>query len=226
MRVSLNTKQFEAQIKNIADYSFGFIDGINKGKPVFLKNLGIATKEALMQYIDANARMNPQAMHHMYEWYKTGSPEARLFSIHYSVSGIGLSFRSSFKQSSSIKSGSTVPFYDKARIMENGIPVTIKPKRNVLVFEDSGSTVFTKKNIYIDNPGGEQVVGEYERTFDSFFKYYFTQSFLRASGLLKYLETPVAFKKNIKSGSKSGKNAGVKTGYTWIVNAHIGVENG
>lgn len=224
MRVSLNTKDFESKIMNIAEYSLGFTEGIQKGKPIFLKRLGIATKEALAQYIDANARMNPKALHHVYEWYKTGSPQARLFNLKYSVTGVGLSIGYSFKQSSSIRSGSKEPFYNKAEIMENGIPVVISPKRNVLVFEEGGSIIFTRNNIYVDNPGGD-VAGEYQKVFDDFFQNYFKQSFLRATGIMNYLENPQIFKKNLKSGSKSGKSSGIKTGYTWIVNAHIGVED-
>ena len=34
-----NTKQFEKQINNIVNYSFGFLDGVQKGKTLFLKNL-------------------------------------------------------------------------------------------------------------------------------------------------------------------------------------------
>jgi len=66
-------------------------------------------------------------LHHVYEWYQTGSPAARLFDINYISNQIGLSFNSTFRQSVSIKSGSKVPFYNKAQIIENGIPVTIRP---------------------------------------------------------------------------------------------------
>ena len=53
---------------------------------------------------------------------------------------------------------------------------------------------------------------------------YFKQSFLRACGLYDYIQKPTAFKKNIKAGSKAGKNKGIDTGYKWIINAKIGVE--
>lgn len=224
MRVSVNDKAFMNSMNNILDYSFGFIEGANRGKSVFLKNLGLSTIEALKKYIDANARMNPQALHHVYEWYQVGSPEARLFDIKYTVGSIGLSINSSFRQSTSLSAGSKEPFYNKAKIMEDGTPVTIKPKRNALVFETGGETVFTKREIVNQFPGGRQVAGSYERIFDEFFIYYFKQSFLRASGLFDYLNNPVLYKKNIKSGAKSGRSVGIKTGYTWIANATIGAE--
>ena len=159
MRVSTNTKSFEKQMNNIVNYSFGFLDGVQKGKSIFLNNLGHGVLTALYDYIDASARSNPRAMHHIYEWMQTGSPDARLYDINYTVSNLGLSFMTNFKQSSSIKNGSNVPFYDKARIMEQGISVVITPKdSNVLVFEEGGETKFTKLNMQIKPKRGKVVV--------------------------------------------------------------------
>lgn len=109
--------------------------------------------------------------------------------------------------------------------MENGVPVTIRPKRSkVLVFESNGETVFTSNEIDIDNPGGDYVTGSFERVFDEFMLQYFKQSMLRASGVYDYISRPTAFKKNISAGSKLGKSKGIETGFKWITNAKIGVE--
>jgi hypothetical protein len=108
--------------------------------------------------------------------------------------------------------------------MENGIAVTISPKRKALVFEEGGETIFVSRPITINNPGGTAVEGSYERVFDSFFKNYFTQAFLKASGLFEYISKPVLYKKNIAAGSKGGRQVGKKVGYTWIANAKVGVE--
>lgn len=225
MRVSLDYRAFNKTMQNITEYSLGFIDGINRGKKVFLQNLGEGVIDAMGKYIDANARMDKDALHHVYEWYRTGSPDARLFNLNYTVSNLGLSVKSTFRQSNSISDERSQPFYDKARIMENGIPVSIKPKQSsALVFEDGGETIFVKRTINVRYPGGPDVVGSYERVFDAFMKYYFKQSFLRASGLLNYLENPTIYKKNLAKGQLRGKSEGVKTGYTWIANAKIGVE--
>ena len=118
MKVVMNDAIFKKEMKNIIDYSVGFLDGIKAGKTKFLNNIGIMTKELLEQYIDTNARVNPRALHHIYEWYKVGSPDARLYDINYTISNLGLSFVSTMKQSTSIKDGSSVPFYNKAKIME------------------------------------------------------------------------------------------------------------
>jgi hypothetical protein len=219
-RVTVKNKQFAKDMDNIVNYALGFLDGVKQGYPSFLQQLGATMSEALKAYIDANARVNPQVLHHVYEWDKTGSPDARLYDIKYVSTGVGLSFNSTFRQSSSIKNGSRVPFYDKARIMENGIPVTIVPKQRVLAFEQDGETVFTTKPVRVSNPGG-QVQGEYERVFNSFFNRYFTQSFLESSGIASYLRSPVDFKKNFSSGKRGGRTLGVTVGQSWIAKAGL-----
>lgn len=224
MKVSLNSKAFEQQMFNIVDYSIGFIDGVKRGQKVFLKNLAEGTIETLKLYIDSNSRINQQALQHMYEWYKTGSPEARLFDIDYSVKTEGISIGSTFTQSRSVSKNNEEPFYNKARIMEQGIPITIKPKNSsVLVFEESGKTIFTRKEIKIQYPGGPEARGSYQKVFDEFFRLYFSQSFLKSSGLMDYLENPKAYKHNIKQGAKIGRGAGLSVGYNWILEAKVGI---
>jgi hypothetical protein len=225
MRIVTNSKQFESQMNNIVKYSIGFLDGIERGKTVFLKNLGAGTIQALAAYVDVSAKGNPRALHHIYEWYQTGSPSARLFDLDYTVSNLGLSITSTFKQSRTLKEDSNEPFYNKASIMERGIPVTITPKRSsALVFEEGGNTIFTKNPITVRNPGGDEVQGAFEKTVDEFILRYFKQSFLRASGIYDYIKKPVLYKKNIKAGSKLGRSKGIDTGFKWIANAKIGVE--
>jgi hypothetical protein len=220
-----DTKQFQKQMTNIVDYAIGFLDGIQKGKTKFLKNLGAGVIETMAAYVDVSARGNPSALHHVYEWYKTGSPSARLFDLQYTVSNSGLRINSSFKQSRTLQEDSNTPFYNKARIMEEGISVTISPKKSsVLVFNDGGKTIFTKGSVTVRNPGGDYVEGSFENIMDEFMLKYFKQSFLRSSGLYDYISKPTVFKKNIKAGSKAGKNKGINTGYNWIINAKIGVE--
>ena len=225
MIVRTNTASFNKEMNNIVQYAFGFLDGAQKGKAIFLKNLGIETIEAMARYVDVSARGNPAALQHVYEWYQTGSPSARLFNINYTVSNLGLSINSTYTQSRSVKKESNVPFYNKAKIMETGVPVVIKPVRSpVLVFNEGGETVFTKKSITIRNPGGSQAQGSFEKTMDEFILRYFKQSFLRASGIYDYIKKPVIFKKQIKTGMRMGKSKGVDTGFRWITNAKIGVE--
>ena len=225
MIVTTNTRHFKRTMDNIIDYSYGFIDGVHKGKKVFLEKLGREVIAALSQYIDINAKANPKALHHVYEWYRVGSPAARLYDIDFIVNKNGLALFSNFRQSRSMSNDASEPFFDKAKIMEQGKTVVIKPKSgSVLAFQSGGDTVFTKKPVTVRDPGGDEVQGSFEQVFDEFMLKYFKQSFIRASGLYDYIKKPTAFKKNIRAGSKVGRPKGVSTGFSWIANARIGVE--
>ena len=225
MKATFDGKAFQKQLNNVVEYSVGFLDGANKCKNDLLKNISKATVPTLSNYIDIEARSNPQALHHIYEWYQTGSPNARLFNITYTISNLGLSFKSNFTQSQSLAEGASSPFSSKAKVMEDGRTVVIKPRNGqVLAFEDDGEMIYTKKDIVIPNPGGDDVEGAYERVFDEFFRVYFTQAFLRSSGIMKHLSNPIAYKTNLAAGSRSGRSKGLDTGFKWIANAKIGVE--
>jgi hypothetical protein len=219
LKVVMDSKQFQKEINNIMKYSTGFLEGVERGKSAFYMGLAPKIAELASQFVDVNAKMSPELLHHIYEWEKVGSPEARLFNLDYKISNIGITFTSSLKQSTSIKNGSNVPFYNKAKIMEEGIAVTIKPKRaNVLRFEVDGQEVYTSKEVTVDSPGG-QTKGQFENVLNNFFGVYFKQSFLNSSGLLQYFKTPQVYKKNLSSAKRSGRALGLKTGYQWVANA-------
>jgi len=222
MITKFESRQFMKDMNNIVEYSMGFLEGIQGGKKIFLDNLGKETVDLIKQFIDSNAKVDPAMLSHVYEWYQSGSPDARLYDIEYTVSNLGLSFKSSFKQSTTIKNGSKVPFYNKARIMEDGIPVVITPKfSQVLVFDDNGEIVFTKKPVIVEHPGGTQAQGGFEKTMDIIFKQYFSQAFLRTTGLDVYLKNPKVYKTSMAAGKRSGKTAGYETGFKWITNAVV-----
>lgn len=216
LRLTIDDVQFNKDMKSVIQYSMGFFEGVKQGVPEFLKGTGASLVEDLKQYIDANARVAPQLLHHVYEWSQTGSPNSRLFNIDYIASGNNISFISSFKQSASIRQGSRVPFFDKASIMEYGITVTIVPKKRVLAFEDDGQQIFTSKPITVTNPGGN-VAGEYERVFNSFFKSYFAQSYLQSAGILAYLSNPTDFAMGMSK--RGGRSKGVAVGRNWMAKA-------
>ncbi len=221
MRVAFNAKAFNKEMKNIIDYSTGFLDGVQAGKKEFLNNLGPEISEIASQYIDSNARVDEASLHHIYEWYQSGDSNARLFNIKYTVSNLGLSFTADFKQSATIKDGSRVPFYNKASIMESGQSVTIEPvTAEALRFEVNGEVVYTKKPVVVDNPGGN-TAGKFAQVFDTFFGRYFSQAFLRSTGLSEYFNNPVVYKKNIAQGSRAGRSHGLNVGHRWVANARI-----
>lgn len=212
-----NDKELLRDIMNVIEYSRGYIEGAEKGKPKFLAEMGAMTIEIAKEFIDTNARLDPQRLHHVYEWYLTGSPEARLYDIDYVVNKDSILFTYQFKQSQSVSRGSTTPFYDKAQVMESGMAVTIKPKNStVLAFDINGEPYFRPGPIVVEKPGGA-VAGQFEKVLDMFFNQYFKQSFLRVSGLAYNLESPAEFHRNLRKNK--GRAEGIKAGYNWIVGA-------
>lgn len=215
--VKFDSKTFMKEMDNIAKYAIGFLEGAERGRKHMMIAVGESTQELLEGYIDANARANPEILHHVYEWYQTGSPEARLFDIVVTPSVAGLQFDGEFRQSKSLKAGAKKPFYNKATVMEKGIPLTVQPREaRVLAFEEDGKTVFTPNPVVIQNPGGSQVAGSFERIFDEFFNLYMTQSFLKVSGVKDRLENTKAFVDNIQRGKRMGKTAGNQAGFRWM----------
>jgi hypothetical protein len=217
-----NKKEFEKQMKNLIAYSEGFLDGIQKGKRAFLKSVGENTKEILEAFIDSNARVNPESLHHVYEWYQSGSPEARLFEISYTVSNIGLTMNSSFSQSKSIARGSKEPFYDKARVMESGVSVIIKPRESgYLKFDVGTDTVFTPNPVAVSSPGGAATTGSFNKVFDLFFQNYFTQAFLESSGLRRSVSNVSIYAKTVSAGMRGGRPVGNAAGQKWVMNLDL-----
>lgn len=222
IKLKIDDSSFKKDVNNILSYSFGFLEGIERGKPEAMSNFASEVKEALKDFIDASARVTPDALHHMYEWHRTGSPDARLFDIDCAVSKGGISFEGTFSQSTSIREGSKVPFYNKAEIMEKGIPVKISPVyATALSFNDNGEQVFTRKPITVENPGGRATYGSFEKVFDQFFNQYFTQAFILSSKVLQHLSVPTEFAKNLNKGKRSGRAAGIAAGYRWLARAGV-----
>ena len=87
--------------------------------------------------------------------------------------------------------------------------------------KDNGETIFTKGSVVVENPGGN-VQGQYSDVFDVFFSRYFSQAFLKTSGLYQYFNNPVVYKANLRKGKRSGRSAGLSTGYKWVAGARIG----
>jgi hypothetical protein len=222
--VKFDSTKFLQEMTNIVKYSEGFIEGAQAGKVKLLDGLAADLSEVIKSYIDSNARVNPQMLHHIYEWHQIGQPGARLFDINYIVSNNGISFNGTLSQSRSIKDGSNVPFYNKATIMENGIPVTIKPKTaSALRFEQDGNVYYVRGSVNVNNPGGIQAQDGFREMFDSFFRNPMTQSFLVSSGIKRYLETPKIYKANLAKGKRGGRAVGYETGMKWMSNAAGGV---
>lgn len=215
MKVTFDDSKLMQDMDRLISYTQGFLEGAEAAEPKILKKLGKEAIEILKTFIDSNARVTPAALHHVYEWSMTGTPAGRLFDIDYIITGKGLSFNYTFRQSASVQAGSSTPFYNKARIMEDGIPVRISPKKKVLAFEKDGEQIFTSKPVLVKDPGGAETTGSFETTINAFFESYFTQSYINSSGILDYLKNPFPYSQNLQRGMRSGKSYGKMVGLQW-----------
>ncbi len=207
---------------NAVKFSYGFLDGVDIGQIEFNTALGEYVVEALNLYIDSHARMNPSALHHVYEWGQTGNPNGRLFKMDSKASKRVIRFTGKFLVSSSVPEGGTEAFKNKAEVMENGIGVLIEPKGSVLAFEDDGETVFTANAVYVAHPGGDEVAGSFAAVVESFFGEYFTTAILKP--FLAGLAKPTEFAQSFPAGVKSGRAPGVTAGRRYITSAGADVQ--
>jgi hypothetical protein len=220
--IKVNAIELNKTLKNVVDYSDGFLKGIDMKTIEFNNEVANFTSAALGKYIDAQARMNPLKLHHVYEWGKSGNQASRLFEFDTMVSGRTIHFTGKFLPSKSVSNTSNEPFVDKANIMENSIQVVIEPKNSdVLAFENNGETVFTTNAIYIDHPGGDEVAGSFGETVNDFFDNYFTNGLLKP--MIDKLSTAKEYTTSFSSGAKSGRNVGINAGKEYL-NVKVVVE--
>jgi hypothetical protein len=218
--IKFDDKTFFKDLMNIAEYSEGFLEGAELAEEKLARDIAENGVEIFKEFVDQNARVDQQRYHHIYEWYEVGNPSGRLFDIHYDINQGSISFDGIFLQSNTIKKDSNTPFFNKAQIMELGMPVTISPVNvSMLSFNIDGQQIFTSGPVTVEHPGGTYVMGSFQRIFDIFFKEHFAQSVLDATGIRQYLNNPKKYKENLKSGKSSGKSKGVEIGYNWIARA-------
>lgn len=215
IKTKFDVVELNKTLKNVSQYSFGFLQGIEMEQINFNRFLGGYTAESLGYYIDSKARSNPNSFHHIYEWNRVGDMGSRLFDFNVNATKHNISFIGKFRKSSSVSETSKEPFPNKAEVMENRIAITVTPKSSdVLVFEDEGETVFTRNSIYIANPGGDAVAGSFGAVVEEFFSAYFTNSVLMP--IMKDLQSLREFSNNFYQGSKFGKSVGVVAGRKYM----------
>jgi hypothetical protein len=214
-----NAKKMIKTINNIIDYSQGYISESKRNETKIATKMAKISIDTFYQYLDGLARMHPEMLHHVYEWGDVGSPASRLYKLKTIEVGKSVNVGAQLLESTSIKEGSTEPFYDKASIMEYGQTVTVtEQEAESLFFEIDGVEYFRKGPITIANPGGEAVRGSFVRSFNEFYANYFSEVYLRSIKFYKHLEEAKAYKTNIKQSVKSpsprtlGKNSAMQ----WI----------
>jgi hypothetical protein len=142
-------------------------------------------------YIDAQARIKPKSLHHVYEWNKQGDPTSRLFRLK-KIPSNGLSFSITHDF---VLSKTAVPndfnqkryvFKNKASIMEQGMPVKITPRAATgrLVFEWMGEPHFMPKgaSVTVRSPGGKAAKNQFKLAYARFFSGQLVNSSIKKSG--------------------------------------------
>lgn len=168
--MAVDTGKMPQKIIAVAEYHTGTLSELHNNstnKNQIIKNALNTVGQYFGFYMDNIARRDPESFHHVYEKDRTGQRNARLFYYIISGSAGALSIQYSFRDAS-VPENSGQVFRKRAFVMEDGNPVTIKPRRGkFLVFDVDGEKVFTKKS-YVPNPGGTQVSGSFERTFQDY----------------------------------------------------------
>ena len=207
--INVDMTEFNRAMKEAIDYSRGFLAGVESNEIVFNQQLAEVIKEAFYKYLDSTALLDPDRLHHMYEWGQTGVDKARLFRIEAFSGKQSIRFVTEFMQSTSVSPTSNEPFVNKAEVMESGTTVTVSPSSGgVLAFTgDDGDTVFTTEEVTITNPGGN-VAGQFGAVARDFFTNYLDQALLKE--LIKELQNPKEFAQGWGKGMNYSK--GMKQG--------------
>ena len=58
MKVITDSRKFKQEMNNIMEYSFGFLEGMQRGKRALYYSLGPQISEYASEFIDANAKLS------------------------------------------------------------------------------------------------------------------------------------------------------------------------
>jgi hypothetical protein len=219
--IKFDGKEAMKMLNNVVSYSNGFIKETKAQEKTIASRLADTSIDAFYDYLDTLARTNPGMLHHVYEWGAVGDPDSRLVELKKRLSGKSAQIDSEFVTSSSIPEGGSEPFYEKAEIMEEGIPITVQAVQAKAMFiQYNGDEFFTAGPIVIENPGGEGVRGSFVAAFEEFYNTYFDQVYLRAIRFYQHFENPKGFESNFNSAVNSGNAAGIgrTTALKWVMN--------
>lgn len=221
----INAKKAMKILNNVVQYSDGFIKESKAQEATVTSRLANLSINGFYEYMDQLARVNPGMLHHVYEWGRVGDPGSRLFELKKAISRNNAVITSEFLVSETPSNTSNEPFYEKARIMEEGITVVVQEvEAQALFFEIDGIEYFRTGPIVIENPGGPEVRGSFVEQFEEFYNNYLNDVYLRAIRFYQYFVDAKPYEANFNAAVKSG-NAhmiGRKTALSWIENMPVG----
>lgn len=170
--VVFNTDKFMEKVLALANYDSTllydlYINPLNKQK--INRGAAFLIKNYFNEYMDARARQNPSAYHHVYEFDKTGQSSARLFKCNVTNTPDGSAIINyNFTQAVEPNKNGYL-FANKAEVMEKNDPLVITPNsKEYLQYQlEDGQFVKSKRSI-VENPGGVEVTRSFENTFNRF----------------------------------------------------------
>lgn len=221
----ISAKKAQKVLNNLVQYTDGFLKETKAQEATITSRMAKMSINGFYEYLDQLARVNPGMLHHVYEWGRVGDPNSRLFELKKSLSKNNAIITSEFLTSEVPSDSSNQPFYEKARIMEEGIPVVIQEvNAQALFFQVDGVEYFRSGPIVIENPGGEQVRGSFVEQFEEFYNTYFDDVYLKAIRFYQYFMDAKPYEQNFNGAMKSGNAASIgrKTALTWIENMPVG----
>jgi hypothetical protein len=202
-----------AQISAMLYYKASVLDKLGSSKAFKNKFTSVIfnqIKEDFGAYIDAQARMKPKSLHHVYEWGSPGVKTARLFKLKkLNSTGLSIRFDYEFIQSKRFvpaqKSKKKYVFANKAHIMEDGIPVIISPKASKrLVFEINDNVVFMPKgaSVTVQRPGGKSATNQFKLAYSRFFSGPLVNLSIKKSNFQRIFNSDIAKALNVPGSIK------------------------
>jgi hypothetical protein len=209
------------KLNNTVKYSSGIVSELNKSKALLNQKVGSTSIAAFYNYLDGLARSHPGMLHHVYEWGEIGNPMERLYDLSLAINKTSAVIDADFLQSNTASEDGGEPFYNKAIVMEEGIPVTINEKNaKALAFTIDGEEYFRVGPITIANPGGQATRGSFVQAFNEFYGVYFTEVYLPAIRFYDYFSNPKFYERYFASGAKGGGySTGRSAALSWIAKA-------
>lgn len=209
------------KLNNTVKYSSGVVSELNKNKALLNQKVGHTSIAAFYDYLDGLARSHPGMLHHVYEWGEVGNPMERLYDLSLAINSTSAVIDADFLQSNTSSEDGGEPFYNKATVMEEGIPVTINEKdAKALAFTIDGAEYFRVGPITIANPGGQATRGSFVQAFNEFYGVYFTEVYLPAIRFYDYFSNPKFYEKYFASGvNGGGYSTGKSAAFSWIAKA-------
>jgi hypothetical protein len=209
------------KLNNTVKYSSGVVSELNKNKALLNQKVGHTSIAAFYDYLDGLARSHPGMLHHVYEWGEVGNPMERLYDLSLAINSTSAVIDADFLQSNTSSEDGGEPFYNKATVMEEGIPVTINEKdAKALAFTIDGAEYFRVGPITIANPGGQATRGSFVQAFNEFYGVYFTEVYLPTIRFYDYFSNPKFYEKYFASGANGGgSSTGRAAALSWIAKA-------